>query len=48
MNKDELVAHLRKLLEEDLDDVLQGDYDDRCEILSEFEGLVDRIEAHQC
>lgn len=48
MSKAQLVAHLRQILDGDLDDVLQGDYDERNTILSEFEDVIDKIEAYKC
>ena len=38
-----LVDKLRKIAEPELDDVLQGDYDEREEILADFNDILDRI-----
>ena len=38
-----LVDKLRKIAETELDDVLQGDYDEREEILADFNDILDRI-----
>ena len=38
-----LVDKLRKISETELDDVLQGDYDEREEILADFNDILDRI-----
>lgn len=46
MNKQQLVDHLREILDGDLDNVLQGDYDDRNDILNMFEDVINRIEEH--
>lgn len=47
MNKNKLVAKLREIYENELDDVLQGDYDERNEIMCDFETLIERIEDYQ-
>jgi len=47
MNKQQLIDHLNDILEIDLDNVLQGDYDDRNEILDMFEDVINRIENHE-
>ena len=38
-----LVDKLRKIAETELDNVLQGDYDEREEILADFDDSLDRI-----
>ena len=38
-----LVDKLRKIAETELDNVLQGDYDEREEILADFNDILDRI-----
>ena len=42
-----LVDKLRKIAETELDDVLQGDYDEREEILADFNDILDRILEYQ-
>ena len=38
-----LVDKLRKIAETELDDILQGDYDEREEIIADFNDILDRI-----
>ena len=42
-----LVDKLRKIAETELDNVLQGDYNEREEIIADFNDILDRILEYQ-